>query len=191
MKEVEGELISGKGRHIQWGRKQQSNVHEREEWAWKQRPRCPTKTTVREVVGCRAGKLSVLPKVTTWLSEEEIKSGAAGDNETLEGAQGLGQRKRSSAVHQHRKSQRGTERGCRDCWGEKRDCQARKQEKSGWAVGEEMDGNQEKDKTECRSKEKLLANEEQDALSTTLNWFSSVLQTKQVISRWGSCQMFL
>ena len=57
MKEFEGELISRQGRHIHWGRKQQSNTHTRGEWAWKQRPMCPTKPTVREAVGCRAGKL--------------------------------------------------------------------------------------------------------------------------------------
>lgn len=52
-----------------------------------------------------------------------------------------------------------------------------------------MDGNQEKDKMECRSKEKVLASEEQDILSTALNWFTGVLQTKEVASRQGSCQV--
>ena len=54
-----------------------------------------------------------------------------------------------------------------------------------------MDGNQEKDKMGCRSKEKVLANEEQDTLSTALNWFTGVLQTKEVVSSQGSCQMLL
>lgn len=54
-----------------------------------------------------------------------------------------------------------------------------------------MDGNQEKDKMECRSKEKALAHEEQDTLSTARNWFTGVLQTKEFVSSQGSCQILL
>lgn len=42
----------------------------------------------------------VLPMETKLLSEEEIRKEAAGDNKTLEEAQDLGQRRRSSAAHQ-------------------------------------------------------------------------------------------
>lgn len=73
-------------------------------------------------------KAPVLPKETKQLSEEEIRSGTAGDNETHEEAQDFGQRERSRAAHQHQKSQQGTGQGCRDCWGDKRSHQTIKQE---------------------------------------------------------------
>jgi len=54
-----------------------------------------------------------------------------------------------------------------------------------------MDGNQEKNKMECRSKGKVLANEAQDTLSTALNRFIKVWQTKDVASSQGLCLMLL
>lgn len=50
-----------------------------------------------------------------------------------------------------------------------------------------MDGNQEKDKMACSSKEKLMGNEKQDTLSTALNWFTRVFETKEVVSSQGLC----
>lgn len=39
----------------------------------------------------------------------------------------------------------------------------------------------------CRPKEKLLGNEKQDTVSTALNWFTRVFQTKEVVSSRGLC----
>lgn len=63
-------------------------------------------------------KAPVLPKEAKQLSEEEIRSGAAGDKETLEEVQ-------------YQKSWRNVKRRCRDCEGETRVRQAIKQEESG------------------------------------------------------------
>lgn len=185
---------SRKDRHIQQGRKQQSNTHETGHWTRKQRPRCPTKPTTREVVGCRAGRLrrwikhQCCQKETKWLSEEEIRSGAAGDTETVGEAQDLGQRKTSRAEHQLWNSRRGTERRCRDGWAEKRDRQAIKQEQSGYALGEEMFGNQ-KTRWSAGQRKKFGKWKAGHSQHSTEQVHQSI--AKEFISSQGLCQMLL